>query len=141
LAEGYLKIGRETADPRFTSYAQAVIAPWLRAPNPSAPVLVMHSTVLQSSHRFDAALAALDRALQLDPTNAQAWLTKATVLQVQGKYARARQACGQLLLSAGQVVAVSCIANVNSLNGRLDASYRSLQERAVGGAAGRCAIA
>ncbi len=127
LAEGYLKIGRATADPRFTSYAQATVAPWLHAPNPSAPVLVMQATVLQSSHRFDAALTALDRALQLEPTNAQAWLTKATVLQVQGKYAAARQACRQLLQSAGQTIAVSCLANVNSLNGRLDASYRTLQ--------------
>jgi tetratricopeptide (TPR) repeat protein len=127
LAEGYLRIARETADPRFTSYAEATIAPWLRASNPSAAVLTMQATILQSSHRFDASLAVLDRALQLDPMNAQAWLTKATVLQVQGKYAPARQACGQLLRTAGQLIAASCLANINSLNGRLEASYRHLQ--------------
>jgi tetratricopeptide (TPR) repeat protein len=127
LATGYLKIGRETADPRFTSYAEATIAPWLKSPTPPPEVLVLSATALQSTHQFDAALTALDRALQADPTNAQAWLTKATVLQVQGKFAAARQACGKLLRSAGQVVAVSCIANVNGLSGRLAESYQSLQ--------------
>src|SRR5689334_8551230 len=34
LATAYLKIGRETADPRFTSYAQATLEPWLKSPSP-----------------------------------------------------------------------------------------------------------
>lgn len=133
LAEGYLTIGRETADPRFTSYAQATIAPWLRLAEPPAAVLVTHATVLQSSHQFDAALTMLDRALQIDPRNAQAWLTKATVLQVQGKFSEARTACSNLLQTAGQIIAVSCIASVNGLNGRLETSYRSLQSLASAG--------
>ena len=90
-------------------------------------MLVLSATALQSTHQFDASLAALDRALQANPTNAQAWLTKATVLQVQGKFAEAREACGNLLRSADQLVAVSCIANVNGLNGRLQQSYQSLE--------------
>jgi tetratricopeptide (TPR) repeat protein len=127
LAQGYLRIGRETADPRFTSYAQATVAPWLKGENPPAAVLVLDATVLQSSHQFNASLRMLDRALHADPDNAQAWLTKATVLQVQGKFTEARQACSHLVQTAGQTIAVSCMANVNSLNGRLEQSYRSLQ--------------
>lgn len=127
LSQGYLRIGRETADPRFTSYAQATIDPWLRRGEPSAEVLVLSATVLQSTHRFNESLLALDRALAIDPRNAQAWLTKATILQVQGRFAEARTACSNLLRTAGQVIAVSCITGVNSLNGRLEESYRSLQ--------------
>lgn len=127
LAQGYLRIGRKTADPRFTSYAQATVAPWLNGPHPPASVLVLNATVLQSSHQFDASLAMLERALRVDPANAQAWLTKATVLQVQGKFREARQACGRLMQTAGQIVAVSCIANVDSLNGGLARSYSMLQ--------------
>lgn len=127
LAQGYLRIGRETADPRFTSYAQATVAPWMNSANPPASVLVLNATVLQSSHQFKASLAMLERALRVDPANAQAWLTKATVLQVQGKLSEARQACGHLVQTAGQIVAVSCVANVNSLNGRLKWSYSALQ--------------
>ena len=127
LAEGYLRIGRETADPRFTSYAQSTLDPWLRRSEPSAAVLVLGATVLQSSHRFTESLQLLDRALAADPRNGQAWLTKATILQVQGKFPEARSACSNLLSTAGQVIAVSCITSVNSLNGRLEQSYRSLQ--------------
>ena len=127
LATGYLKIGRETADPRFTSYAQATIAPWLESPTPPAAVLVLSATALQSTHEFDASLAAIDQALRIEPGNAQAWLTKATILQVQGKFPEAREACGQLLASAGQLITVSCLANVNGLSGKLEQSYRSLE--------------
>jgi len=128
LAQGYLRIGRETADPRFTSYAQATLNPWLQSNDPSADVLVLSATALQSSHRFAESLQLLDRALAADPRNGQAWLTKATILQVQGKFADARSACANLLRTAGQMIAVSCIAGVNSLNGKLENSYRSLAQ-------------
>lgn len=127
LAKGYLQIGRQTADPRFTSYAQATLAPWLKSPSPPAEVLVLSATALQSTHQFAASLATLDQALSVEPDHAQAWLTKATILQVQGKFPEARAACGQLIRSAGQLIAVSCIANVNSLSGKLEQSYQSLQ--------------
>ena len=126
LAQGYLAIGRETSDPRFISYAQATLAPWLQA-NPPAAVLVLQATALQSSHRFDEALALLDRALALEPRNAQAWLTKATLLQVQGDFDNARAACQRLLQSADHTIALTCRASVDSLTGRLDQSYQALQ--------------
>lgn len=126
LAEGYLQIGRETSDPRFVSYAQATLAPWLQQANPPAAVLVLQATALQSSHRFDAALVYLDRALVLEPRNAQAWLTKATVLQVRGDFAQARTACGQLALTADRSIMLTCVASVDSLTGRLQRSYETL---------------
>jgi tetratricopeptide (TPR) repeat protein len=128
LAQGYLRIGRQTADPRFTSYAQATLNPWLQGKAPSADVLVLSATALQSSHRFAEALQLLDRALAADPRNGQAWLTKATILQVQGKFSDARGACANVLRTADQTIAVSCIAGVNSLNGKLENSYRSLAQ-------------
>jgi len=128
LAQGYLRIGRETADPRFTSYAQATLNPWLQSNEPSADVLVLSATALQSSHRFAESLQLLDRALRADPRNGQAWLTKATILQVQGRFSEARGACANLLRTAGQTIAVSCITGVNSLSGKLEQSYRSLAQ-------------
>lgn len=125
LAQGYLIIGRETSDPRFVSYAQATLSPWLQA-NAPAPVLVLAATALQNSHRFEEALVLLDRALAIDSRNAQAWLTKATLLQVKGDFPAARAACQRLLLSADQLIALTCTTGVDSLNGRLAASYRAL---------------
>jgi Tfp pilus assembly protein PilF len=126
LAQGYLEIGRASADPRFISYAQATLTPWLQHPVVPAPILVLSATALQSSHQFDAALEQLDRALTIAPQDARAWLLKATILQVQGKLPQARTACTQLVRTAGQMVALTCMTSVNSLNGRLDASYAAL---------------
>lgn len=135
LAQGYLVIGRETSDPRFVSYAHATLSPWLRQPNPSAPVLVLAATALQSSHRFDEALELLERAIALDSRNGQAWLTKATLLQVKGDFPAAGAACKRLLHTADQLIALTCLASVDSLSGRLEGSYRRLRD--VSATAGR----
>lgn len=127
LARGYLDIGRETSDPRFVSYAYATLTPWLQHDNPPAPVLVLAATALQSTHRFDHSLAMLDRALAIEPENGQAWLTKATVLQVQGKFPAARAACRHLIRTADQMNALACVTSVDSLSGRLAPSYSALQ--------------
>jgi hypothetical protein len=47
---------------------------------------------------------------------------------VQGRLSDARSACASLLRTAGQTIAISCIAGVNSLNGKLENSYRSLAQ-------------
>jgi tetratricopeptide (TPR) repeat protein len=127
LARGYLDLGRRNADPRFISYAQATLAPWLRQGQPPSRALVLEATALQTLHRFDAALTLLDRALNAQPGDGQAWLTRATILQVQGRLAEARQSCARLVQTADQLVAIACLAGVNGLNGRLAASYGSLR--------------
>jgi hypothetical protein len=127
LAQGYLEIGRENADPRFVSYAQATLAPWLSRPHPSAAVLTLAASTLQYLHRFDEALALLGRALAAQPLDGQAWLTKATILQVQGRFDEARKSCRPLTQTSGQLIALSCLTSVNSLTGRLQASYDALQ--------------
>jgi tetratricopeptide (TPR) repeat protein len=127
LARGYLTIGRETSDPRFISYAQATLSPWSRQADPPAAVLVLSATALQSIHQFDPALSLLDRALALEPGNAQAWLTKATLLQVQGKLAPARAACIRLARITDPLIALTCIANVDGYNGKLAPSYERLR--------------
>lgn len=128
LASAYLRIGRETADPRYISYAEAALSPWVQRPDPPATILVLAATAQQSLHRFDAALALLERALQIDPANGQAWLAKATILQVRGEFDAARVACGQTLRTAGQLIAVTCVASVNSMTGRLAASHAALRQ-------------
>ena len=93
LAQFYLSRARATGDLRFLGYAEAILAPW-RAAGSRCPcqVLVLHATILQSRHAFMPALAELDRgATAADPDNAQAWLTRATVLRVLGRYDEALQ--------------------------------------------------
>jgi tetratricopeptide (TPR) repeat protein len=126
LAQGYLDIGRATADPRFVSYAQATLKPWLSREHPDPAVLTLAAACLQYLHRFDDALVLLDRALAAQRFNGQAWLTKATILLVQGRFAPARQACRPLIQISGHLIALTCLTSVNALTGELTASYHAL---------------
>lgn len=126
LARRYIELSRAHADPRFLGYAEAVLAPWADGSAPPPEVLVLLATTAQSRHDFEHALDLLERALKRDPDNAQAWLTRATVLQVKGRFEPASAACRQLVRSAGRLIALTCLTSVNSLNGRLAESYRQL---------------
>ena len=70
------------ADPRYLSYLQAALAPWWEKTSPLTEGLLLGATVLQNTHRFTVALADLDHLLKNDRRNGQAWITRATVLQV-----------------------------------------------------------
>jgi len=127
LAQGYLDIGRANGDPRFVSYAEATLDPWLARPRPTPAVLVLAANALQYLHRFNDALVLLDRALAAQPENGQARLTKAAILEVQGRFEESRKACRPLAQSAGQLIALTCLTSVNSLTGQLSASYAALR--------------
>jgi tetratricopeptide (TPR) repeat protein len=126
LATGYIDLGRRNSDPRFIAYAQATLLPWLAQPQPPEQVLVLQAITLQYLHQFDASLALLDRALALEPLDAQAWLTRASLLELRGDYAAARRACARLARSADAFSALTCLGSVAGRNGQLTASFRAL---------------
>jgi Tfp pilus assembly protein PilF len=125
VARRYIEQSRIDSDPRYLGYAQAALGPWWDSRAPPASILVLRATIRQSSHDFDSALNDLAAALEREPNNAQAWLTRATVLQVQGKYAEALQSC-EALRRASAAIHVACVANAASLTGQAKASYDSL---------------
>ena len=96
LARRYISMARNDADPRYPSYAQAASAPWWEKTSPPTEVLLLRAIILQSTHRFTEALADLDQLLKNDRRNGQAWITRATVLQVQGQFEEAKKSCAQL---------------------------------------------
>ena len=126
LARTWLDLARRDGDPRFFSYAQATLGPWMERPEVRAEVRVMMATALQGLHQFADAQALLDRALIAEPQHAQAWLTKAALLQVQGDFAGARSACIPLMRLVDATVALGCIAAAQSMSGHLEPSFRSL---------------
>jgi tetratricopeptide (TPR) repeat protein len=127
LAKRYVTLAREDADPRYLGYAEAALAPWWRLPHPPPEVLILRATVFQSTHRFAQALADLDLLLKDDPANAQAWLTRATVLQVQGSGDEAKKSCAHLYGLALDLVVRACLLSVASLNGDALRSYAGLR--------------
>jgi tetratricopeptide (TPR) repeat protein len=131
LATGYIGIGRRNSDPRFIAHAQAALSPWLLQPHPPERVLVLQAITLQYLHQFDPALALLERALALEPLDAQAWLTRAALLELRGDYAGARRACARLVRAADDFSALTCLGSVAGRNGELAPSYRALQTSAA----------
>jgi len=127
LTRRYIRLSRAEYEPRYNGYAQAALSPWWSLPEPPAPVLLMRATLLQNRHNFNSALADLDRVLSLEPRNAQAWFTRAVILQVLGRYPEAVQSCLRMGMSIGMLARASCITSAASLNGKAAQSYKMLR--------------
>ena len=126
LAQFYITRSRATGDLRFLGYAEATLAPWLNQSQPLPAVLVLHATILQSRHAFDASLKELDRAVAAQPDNAQAWLTRATVLRVLGHYTEAMSSCDHLESTADPAITTLCRESLRSLTGHLQSAYATV---------------
>lgn len=126
LATRLIEQSRSEGDPRFLGQAQAVLAPWLKQPTPPPSTILLRATIRQNAHEFDLALADLDAVLSMQPTNAQAWLTRASIYQVQGRYEEARRACQPLFRLAGRHVALTCLGDIASLTGQATTSRELL---------------
>jgi tetratricopeptide (TPR) repeat protein len=126
LALFYVSRSRATGDLRYLGYAEAMLQPWTRQASVPPGVLVLEATILQSRHAFDAALRQLDLALQLQPDNAQAWLTRATVLRVLGRYDEAATSCARLALQADAGINALCRESLRGLTGHLQSAYAAL---------------
>jgi predicted Zn-dependent protease len=128
LAQLYIKQARSTGDLRFLGYAEAMLGPWVGPATTSADALVLHATVLQSRHDFPGALGVLERARALRPDDAQAWLTTATVLRVQGQYDQSSSACDHTAVHADPIVVELCKQSIRGLMGDLPAAYTAIEQ-------------
>jgi len=127
VAERYLVQARESGDPRFAGLALAALAAWPEPASAPNEILLLRATLEQYLHEFDASVAHL-RILLARPggdRNPQAWLTLATVLRVQGRYADSDGACRRVGVG---VYASACLAENAALRGETAAARRSFQE-------------
>jgi len=127
LAQFYITRARATGDLRYLGYAEGTLAPWLKQSPVRADVLVLDATISQSRHNFNYALTELDRALKLQPDNPQAWLTRATVLRVLGRYDESLSSCAHLAAKAGPDVTALCEESLRGLSGHLQTAYTTIQ--------------
>jgi tetratricopeptide (TPR) repeat protein len=126
LAQFYISRSRASGDLRFLGYAEAMLTPWMQQLPIPSQVLVLHATILQSRHSFTAALAELDQALGQQADDPQAWLTRATVLRVLGRYDEALASCRKLALAADPAVTSLCMQGVLGLDGHLPSAYAAI---------------
>jgi tetratricopeptide (TPR) repeat protein len=136
LAQFYIGQARASGDLRFLGYAEAVLAPWVAGRTPVPAALVLQATLQQSRHEFAAALATLDRSLGAKPNDPQAWLTRATVLRVLGRYTEARAACAQFMRWADPGVGSICRQGIEGMAGHLESAYSALNELSTQGMMG-----
>ncbi|HEY1077055.1 MAG TPA: hypothetical protein VGE51_10245 [Fontimonas sp.] len=126
LARRYIEHSRRAADPRFLGYAQGVLEPWWTDPDAPVELILLRATIKQSRHQFPSALDDLDTVLQRKPDSAQAWLTRATVLRVMGRFVAASTACDRLVGIADPQVAGICKWSVAGSRGALPRAYDEL---------------
>jgi hypothetical protein len=129
VAQRYLEQAHESGDPRYAGLALAALGAWPDAAAAPADVLLMRATLQQYLHEFDAAVGDL-RLLLARPgseRNSQAWLTLATVLRVQGRYADSDAACREVGRAGVDVYATACLAENAALRGEVGAARKSFE--------------
>lgn len=141
-ARAAIERARRDGDPRELGVAQAVLAPWWAQADAPPAVRLLRATLQQSQHRFEPALAELQALWDAPATpldiRAQAGLTRATVLQVLGRYGEAQTACDGLLQprfaqlgAAVGLAARACGAELRSLTADPRAAAAELQALAA----------
>jgi len=128
VAQRALQAARASGDPRFVGQAQAALMPWWNAVDAPAYVVTLRATIKQSLHDFPAALVDLDRLIERGDGDAQALLTRATILTVIGRYESAKRDCTSLASRVDALVAATCMAGVASVTGDADSAYRLLED-------------
>jgi len=126
LARLDIVTARERADPRYLGRAEGALAPWWDLPSPPSDVLLLRATIRQSRHEFEPALTDLDRLVTLSPREPQAWLTRASVLTVRGRYPEALQSCERLGELATPLVLAACRAPALGMTGHLAEAAQAL---------------
>jgi tetratricopeptide (TPR) repeat protein len=128
LAERYIARGKAEADPRYYGYAEGLLESWKQTPEPPPKVLLLRALIKQHRHDFNGAVQELDRLLRRQPDHPQGWLTRAVILVVQARYTDAQMSCARLIALDDPLLAGTCLAQVNSLNGQAQKSYDFLAD-------------
>jgi Tfp pilus assembly protein PilF len=118
LANAYIDYSRQIGDAHYAGYAEAVIAPWTAQTQPPVPAILSLAVILQYRHQFADARQLLLQVFRVEPRNAQALLTQATLDMVQGDYANAAKGCTRLIGTAGLDLGVACMGNLRSYTGQ-----------------------
>lgn len=127
VAGRYIKIGNREGNPRYFGYAQAAIAPWWDDPFAPPAILSIRAKLKEKDHRYNEALKDIDKIVEQQPGNAQAWVERINLLRVQGKYAEAWEACDRLESVAGADQAQLFRIPIMAVTGQADQAAQELE--------------
>jgi nicotinamide riboside kinase len=126
IGERYFAMAMAQGDPRYVGYAISTIAPLETAAAGEARYWLVHGQLQQYSHDFEAALASLQRASQLDPKAVAPVAWRAAIHMVEAQYPQAAAECSRLQQIADTLLAQGCSAYVRASTGQLAAAYEQL---------------
>jgi hypothetical protein len=129
VARKDLDRAREAGDPRFAGLALAALRPWPDAATAPPDVLLMRATLQQYLHEFDASITSLHQLLARPGGDrmAQAWLTLATVLRVQGRYVDSDEACRRVAQAGAHIYSSACLAENAGLRGDVSSARKTFE--------------
>lgn len=129
VARRDLERAREAGDPRLAGLALAALRPWPEAASAPDAVLLLRATLQQYLHEFDTSVASLHLLLARPGGDrmAQAWLTLATVLRVQARYAESDEACRRVGSAGAALHSQACLAENAGLRGEAPAARQTLE--------------
>ncbi len=107
---------RRSGDDSYLDAAWTELAPAIQESTSDPETLVAAAFVAQSRHQFQYAASLLDRALEVNSRNDEAWLLKASIHLVTGDAGRAADACKQMH-DVPALVIITCQARVAVVSG------------------------
>ena len=125
-ARALLDEARRTGNLGLIPRAQRMLEPHLDSPD----ALVLSATLRQHAHDFDGALVDLDHALAVRADDPQAWVTRAVVLQMQGRHREALASCDRAAPFTTELVAEACRAGSSRTPERYAALEQALRRTA-----------
>lgn len=127
VARRNLTRAREAGDPRFAGLALAALSSWQDPAAAPTEVLLLRATLQQYLHDFDASVSTLQAVVSRPDGSrmAQAWLTLATVLRVQGHYVDSDAACRQVGQAGVRLHSLACLAENAALRGDVAGARRT----------------
>lgn len=131
IARRYFEMAMAQGDPRYIGYASATIAPLIPTAQDNAGYWLVRGQLEQYSHRFEPALASLERAARADAQAVEPLAWRAAIFMVQARYAEALAECARLTPLSLPLFSTGCTAYVQAATGQLPAAYERLASAAA----------
>lgn len=125
-ARRYFELAQAQGDPRYVGYASGVLAPLQATPPAQAGYWFVRGLLEQYQHDFEAALASLARASQLDPGSPEPLAWRSAIFMVQARYPEALDECHRLAKLSDPLWATGCTAYARAASGALQPAYDAL---------------